>query len=293
MAHATTTTSDEKDKQEKKIEVEFFHIDMIPDAMREMGWTMAPKLMSHWFSITPAYSFDEESKNSSLNGDARSLDAQRYSDDIVKMDWALTFEQVASGIQVLKNTWNTTKAREVLKRRLMALGNKTKGFSTIGMSDDVRLLDSTAQVNFIRIGSKTDTVNDWYGAIGNVNLKVCLRGSVNSSDDGFVVNVDALGFYLKDTYDFLDDDFLGLDIPELLGVWGKTRILNKAETLVYMSSYSQGAFGRLAREFSGFVPVFNGDFRKWREKHNSGGDFIVFSDIYWIPPLEKDRVIKL
>jgi hypothetical protein len=24
---------------------------MIPDAMREMGWEMAPKLMEHWFEI--------------------------------------------------------------------------------------------------------------------------------------------------------------------------------------------------------------------------------------------------
>lgn len=36
MAQATTTTSDDKEKQEKKVEVEFFHIDMIPDAMDTM-----------------------------------------------------------------------------------------------------------------------------------------------------------------------------------------------------------------------------------------------------------------
>ncbi|MEG0368319.1 MAG: DUF6402 family protein, partial [Coprobacillus sp.] len=112
-------------------------------------------------------------------------------------------------------------------------------------------------------------------------------------DGKFIINVDALGFYLKDTYDFLDDDFLGLDIPELLGVWSWSRILNKVETVTYMSSYTQGFFGLLAREFSGFVPVFNSDFRKWREKHNTGGDFIVFSDVLWVAPLEKDRIIEL
>jgi len=40
----------------------------------------------------------------------------------------------------------------------------------------------------------------------------------------------------------LDDDFLGLDIPELLGVWGKSTILNKTETLTYISSYTQRFF---------------------------------------------------
>ncbi|WP_410318879.1 DUF6402 family protein, partial [Klebsiella variicola] len=26
--------------------------------------------------------------------------------------------------------------------------------------------------------------------------------------------------------------------------------------------------------FSGFVPVFNSDFRKWQDKHNTGGDYM-------------------
>jgi len=293
MAVSLTTTSKEQGQQEKKVSVDFFHIDMIPSAMRKMGWEVAPKLMEHWFEISPAYSFDGKSKYDLLNGDARTLDPQRINDDIVKMDWAMRYEQVASGIIALKNTWNSNKAREVLKRRLIQRGYSSKKFDTIGMSNDTKLLDATAQVNFIRIGSKKDTVNDWYGAIGNANLKVCIRGAVSYIDGEFIVNVDALGFYLKDTYDFLDDDFLGLDMPELLGVWGKSRILNKTETLVYMSSYTQGFFGFLARKFSGFVPVFNGDFRQWREKHNSGGDFIVFSEVIWGVPLEKDKVIKL
>ncbi|EFH6732769.1 TPA: hypothetical protein J1X25_004413 [Escherichia coli] len=293
MAVSSTTTSKVQEQQEKKVSVDFFHIDMIPNAMRKMGWEIAPELMEHWFKISPAYSFDGESKYDLLSRDARTLPPERVNVDIVKMDWAIKYEQVASGIQKLKNSWNTTKSRSLLKRRLIRLGYNLKKIETIGMSEDVTFLDATAQVNFMRIGSKADTVNDWYGAIGNANLKVCLRGCVNHDGGNFIVNVDALGFYLKDTYDFLDDDFLGLHIPELLGVWSKSRILNKAETLVYMSSYTQGVFGLLAREFSGFVPVFNSDFRKWREKHNSGGDFIVFSDVLWISPLEKDRVIKL
>ncbi|WP_276130009.1 DUF6402 family protein [Pectobacterium parmentieri] len=32
----------------------------------------------------------------------------------------------------------------------------------------------------------------------------------------------------------------------------------------------------MAREYFDFVPVWNSDFRKWQDKHNSGSDFIVF-----------------
>ncbi|HHD7242410.1 TPA: DUF6402 family protein, partial [Enterobacter cloacae] len=46
------------------------------------------------------------------------------------------------------------------------------------MTNDVKILGSTSQVNYQRIGNKTDIVNDWYGAVWNVNLKVCIRGNV-------------------------------------------------------------------------------------------------------------------
>jgi hypothetical protein len=31
------------------------------------------------------------------------------------------------------------------------------------------------------------------------------------------------------------------------------------------------------------VPVENSDFRKWQDKKDEGGDFFVFSDVFWIP----------
>ena len=34
----------------------------------------------------------------------------------------------------------------------------------------------------------------------------------------------------------------------------------------------------------GFFPVRNRDFRRWQEKHNSGGAFFAFSDVKWIQP---------
>lgn len=37
----------------------------------------------------------------------------------------------------------------------------------------------------------------------------------------YTLTIESLGFYIKDTYDFLDDDKFGIDIPESLGVWGR------------------------------------------------------------------------
>ncbi|HEJ9509830.1 TPA: hypothetical protein SMN05_003634, partial [Proteus mirabilis] len=41
----------------------------------------------------------------------------------------------------------------------------------------------------------------------------------------------------------------------------------------------------------GYVPVFNRDFRRWQDENNEGGDFIVFSDVYWIDTPKNYQVI--
>ncbi|MFT2604846.1 DUF6402 family protein, partial [Escherichia coli] len=70
-----------------------------------------------------------------------------------------------------------------LKKRLSQKGDYKKNNVSIGYSNDIRELEDTAQVNMTLIGSKTDTVNEWYGAIGNANLKVCVRGHVENLKD--------------------------------------------------------------------------------------------------------------
>ncbi|WP_440914417.1 DUF6402 family protein [Enterobacter roggenkampii] len=118
MAVLSTTTTKEPEQQEKKVSVDFFHIDMIPDAMREMGWKMAPKLMEHWFEISPAFIFTTESKRKTLDEDARNLPSTQVSTEIVKMSWALKFGQVSAGIEELNGRWKSMKGIARLKKLL-------------------------------------------------------------------------------------------------------------------------------------------------------------------------------
>ncbi|EPS4689007.1 DUF6402 family protein [Salmonella enterica subsp. enterica] len=289
MTIATTTTSTEKESQEKKVEHKFFHIDMIPDAMDKMQWSTAAKLMRHWFGIQPAYAFDLNSKDQAVNGDPRNLPPSKINIDIVKMSWAIQFEQVKNGINTLKKTWCSPKGKKQLIERLQDVGDFTKSCVFPGYSEDVTYLDATAQVNFKKIGSKTDTINAWYGAMGNSVLKVCVRGSTTKINGNDVFITDSLGFYLKDTYDFVDEN----NTSEPLGIWSNDKILDKKESVIYMSSYFSGLFGELVRSYSGFVPVFNSDFRLWQKKHDAGGDYIIFSDVFWTKVEESDKVILL
>ncbi|EEE2004595.1 hypothetical protein CI266_005044 [Salmonella enterica subsp. enterica serovar Kotte] len=289
MSVTTTVTTNKKESQENKVVHNVFYIDMIPDAMKKMGWDMAPKLMKNWFSISPSYAFTEENKKENLNADATKLESSRVNSDIVKMSWAINYEQVSSSIDTLKKKWKSINGIERLKKLLKNKGDYNKASVEIGYTDDVKVLDATSQVNTISIGSKFDTVNDWYGAMGNANLKVCVRGKTEARGECVFFLVEKLGIYLKDTYDFLDQG----STSEPLGIWSRERILNKEETAVYMSSYLSGLWGGLARSYSGFVPVFNSDFRKWQIKYNKGGDFIVFSDVLWFFPGSDDNEIFL
>ena len=258
MVLSSTMTTKDQRQQEKEVSVDFFHIDMIPDAMDKMKWPVAAKLMRHWFNTKPALAFTVETKDQYQRGNALDIPDAIVSCDIVKMSWAMQFEQVINGIKHLSGEWDSPKGREQLKKRLSQKGNYKKDNISIGYADDIRELEDTAQVNMTLIGSKIDTVNEWYGAIGNANLKVCVRGVVETRDEEAFFNVESVGYYLKDAYDFIDDGY-----PEPLGVWSKDRVLSKAELSLYLSSYFVGFWGNLVREFSGFVPVFNADFRQW------------------------------
>ncbi|WP_279062619.1 DUF6402 family protein [Lelliottia amnigena] len=142
MAQATTTTSDDKEKQEQKVEVEFFHIDMIPDAMDKMKWPVAAKLMRHWFNAKPALAFTVKTKDQYQNEKAQDIPEGVVNCDIVKMTWAIQFEQVIKGIAYLSGTWDSPKGRELLKKRLSQKGDYLKNNVSIGYTDDIRELES-------------------------------------------------------------------------------------------------------------------------------------------------------
>ncbi|MEL3922126.1 DUF6402 family protein [Aeromonas enteropelogenes] len=288
MTVANAKLSPSANTKGQDVKVDIFHIDQIPDAMEKMGWTVAPQLMRHWFSISPAYKFTEDTKQHLLRGDARSIPAERFNDTIVKMEWARPY--IKDKLQERMKTWNSSAGIDRLRKRLKLAGYSSNLCMPLGMSDSARVLDATAQVNFIVVGGLLDTINDWYGAMGNASLNFAVSGYTGTHNNKPAFFVDRVGAYLKDTYDFLDGNRL---MSEPLGIWSKNRILSKAESSAYVASFSAGLYGKLARNWSGFVPVSNQDFRDWQDKHDTGGDFIVYSDVLWLNPLPHQRIIYL
>ncbi|MBD2798147.1 hypothetical protein ID856_16700 [Xenorhabdus sp. 18] len=273
----------------------------IPKIMDKMGWTTASALMKHWFSIKPACKFTAKIKGELVDGNPLKIPETMYNDSIVKMDWARRYDVVNKAIDKLKNVW----ASENGKARLFeAIFDRNKdrevdGLFSIGYENRAIELDYFSQINWISFGEYDDTMDELMGAIGAGILKVAVRGyfDVRESKKKFIV--EKLGFYIKDTYDF-NDKYKPLEgvlsdgsniTSEPLGIWSRQGIVPRKEIPVYMASFVSGAFGWLYKNYRGYVPVFNRDFREWQNIHDEGGDFVVFSDVYWTEPLEKDKVI--
>lgn len=295
MAIATSKTSPQSNTIGKIFDCEVFHIDQIPDAMRKMGWEVSAQIMDHWFSISPAYKMNEDDKSTYLKGDPRLIPESAVNQSIIKMQWALQFVQIQEGIKTLSKVWNSPEGIKELRIKLKIAGWNGNNSIRIGDSNDTLELEATAQVNRLKVGDYLDDLNDWYGAIGNATLKIVVRGQTQVKNDGSsIFLVEKYGYYIKDTYDFLSArkwSFWGGSEP--LGIWSKNGALNKVESAIYFESYSLLHYGYLARKFSGYVPVFNSDFRKWQDKHNSGGDFFVFSDVYWVTAPREQNIIAI
>lgn len=277
MTLATSVTSPKSQTQGKKHFVEVLHLDDIPGAMDKMGWKISAKMMRHWFSISPAYEMPLDVRTGKIRPASSQYDAH-----IIKMDWALDFPRCIEPFENLVMGWQTPAALNVLKTRLEAAGWAPGSNTTIGsVGMSAYDLDSTSQVNRKEFGTTLDTLDDLYGALGKATFKLAVVGRSKRSSSGIdIFEIDKIGIYIRDTYDFNDSGMT----PEPLGIWNKDRCLSKAESAAFLTMPPV----MIAKRFQGFVPVYNSDFRRWQKAHNSGSDFIVFSNVKWLEPIIRE-----
>lgn len=282
MAELKTHTM--KSAPKTNLNADIFTLDQIPAAMDKMGWKVAPQLMRHWFSGKPAKPFTDKTKNLYVRGPAINIPPEHVNDSIVKMQWARQFKPVQKGLDHLMKNWANKKGLVELKKRLI------QNNGILERHTDVKKLDTFTYVNSTPIGDYYlgfgETINDYFGAIGKATLKAVPHGYQDKFHGENVFITEAIGFYIKDTYDFLGNEFLG--------VWHKDGVLNKKQMLLYVGYQGSQDWVSIANmNMQWAAEVYNSDFRRWQQVRNTGVDFMVFSDVLWLPPLGKDRRIDL
>lgn len=236
----------------------------IPKIMQAKGWAKGKKLMEGWFNRS-ANNIPKDGKPDTAT---------------ITMDWVLGFHRArASFDQAVKDRiWANQAAQREIVKMLHYNGHLTYN----AVSDDPfgNLNRSVLEIDkdyiqYKPVGSDGyyygDYVEDYlvnlghyyYGydgldgltaALGRFVFRIAVAGTVSpEKNNQRTIKVTQAGFYVRDSYDFNGDQFLGL--------W------DKDDNSVSTWKLGSGSW------------IENEDFRKYRKKTGWGGDYIVYSDL--------------
>ncbi|MGH8621901.1 MAG: DUF6402 family protein [Burkholderiales bacterium] len=229
-------------------------ITNIPRIMRSKGWVNGARLMETWFSrprtVAPAYGAPDTTT--------------------IRMDsWVLTFLRARRVYDQLvrERIWaNPPAQRQIAKmlRRSGALGSTARSFGNLGATLPFQDRD---YINLRPVPFGGLDLDDLSAALGNFAFRVLVAGSVGpaAGAGGHEVTISEVGVYVRDSYDFNRDQFLGY--------WDD-------------SDNSVSAVNPLSG-----TAVRNRHFREWRSKTGRGGDFLVFSDVKRSSLTRPDRFV--
>ena len=218
--------------------------------------------------------------------DPMSLARVHCDESTVKMSWAMGFQRCREAVSLAASRIQTPNAINRLRGLLTDAGWNQRASMRLGeVGASARQLDVTAQINVAALGCLSDPLDDMYGSLGYAMVKVCVSGTAfvqNSPGEGRVngyFQVEKLGFYIRDHYDFNGVQFLG--------VWTENEILRRTELAEAAKAGVESIFeiGKVP-----FAAVTNGDFRNYRDKVGMGGDFLIYSDVLWV---ETNQLIEL
>ena len=276
LENATLDTSPGGHERPKQIVINALPLSKLPVAMRRMGWHTSAALMQRWFD-SPGWQMPEAWKTDRGQPQSMDLPSAQCDESLVKMSWALGFDRCKVAVKAVESYLANPKAITRLQELLKKAGWQKSGTVSLGSSSfSARELDEASQVNFVPLGSSEDPLDDMYGALGIATLKIAVVGKTFNQKDPVThrsrnyFQVEQVGFYIRDNY-----DFNGL---QFLGVWTGDRVLSKKEMLMAAIPSGQSIYKWSSEEFA---LVRNNDFRKYREKTGMGGDYVLYSDVLW------------
>jgi hypothetical protein len=247
-------------------------IEAIPGAMRNMGWRVSAELMERWLR-SPHWVLPSVWKSTNPP-DPGTLSPKNLDQSIVRMSWAMSNPRIRAAMKALRVSMANGPARAHLARRIAKLPWGSGCRVDFGARHHSAVqLEQTCQSNFERFGDFLDTMDDLYGGIGIGTLKVALIGTAmrDIQTGKLSLQVTHAGFYIRDTYDFHGFQYLGM--------WSRSGVLSKAGML--LNAASDGLAFHTNGDLIG--NVFNYHFDAYRRLTGFGGDFVIYSDVYWEP----------
>ncbi|WP_298547670.1 DUF6402 family protein [uncultured Aquimarina sp.] len=276
---------DEEEEVPDIYEVHF--IRYIPALMSIKGWTNAVNLQKIWF--TKGKNDDKKSVDPEIDAFTWSWVVAESSQ--VNGEYEEFFRDTKNELDAYFNN-NVKKAlkgeiRKMIPKGLATLpdaSNKTTSFGTFDTAIETYRSEKMPKFEVYYFNSKPfsgfwdlglhyafDGIDDFIATLANFNYHVAAKGQLEYDAGGMFsspstkIKVQELAFFIKDNFDFVDDDPNEPSQP--LGYW---KIKSKTELEVERSEPSN---------VGDYYEVTNKSYRDYRDVHNMGYDFHVYSTL--------------
>lgn len=277
-----------------------FSICNIPNVMRwQLGWPVAARVMEKWFEL-PAHGMHVDDKGGRTKPNA----VQCHVDtELIRWSWLNQFSRVGKAEQELLSTLQTPLAKkrleDMLRERLSAdprLRSTASNGTALVRNRDVIDAHSFWQFQLSQVGyGRPSDMDDLYGALGRFAVYAAVNiGQIQSlGSNRYTLSVSEIAVYARDTYDFIDAQYLGhwsfkglafnlaglVKDPAIDAVRWLT-----GDRVFDNSTDREWRYWGFSLRYRGFMqPINNSDFRHYQSTHGRGGDYLLFSDIKRVP----------
>ena len=283
-----------------------FDMQDISDAMEKIKWPISAKLARKWFSGSKHIYDDNQISIQPIDDTTVTLDwALKFGSVQNKFD-ALLEDGIYSDKCIL------IARKKILKKihEIFINENSTNlSFNTTSFLDDIRQFHIDWQFQLTKISTlnttagATFTPTDLSGSLGTFDIYVAI-GNVDVSCDKYYicnsmketkaycidpkVKITHVYVYVKDNYSF--NDKTESNESQYLGHWNKNGFIitsgDSSDTLNWKNYWLNSGLDKPVdtrrgskkfKEQDVYFPIHNKSYTEWREKHNFGGDFMIYS----------------
>jgi len=278
-----------------------FDIQDVPKAMDKLSMPMSAKLQRRWFA---GYANEPRSMKETLaeidqNG-VRYAPAM-VDDKTITMDWVLQFPRAREAFeQLVRNGVRDPAARVPLRNALLPYRNRLFVRAWEESKGDLLHFHQSFQFQLIKVNSSfgqrisnylvqavvaNGVPDDLTGALGSFSFFAAVDFAQIDRQRN-EASVSHIWVYVRDSYDFADDQYLGHWSASHVAVVPFHHAAGGNGWLEYPVAHGDGDV-RLKGNV--LYPVTNKHYRDWRLRHRQGGDFMIYTDRLMValnPPIK-------
>ena len=265
-----------------------FDIQDVPKTMRKLALPTAAKLQERWFAGAANYSRSPRDLLDEIDQNGVRYAPTMVDSTSIKMDCVLSFRRAKAAFdELIQARLRTLTALDTLKNKLTPYRNRHDILGWNAANSDYLEFHKKFQFQLIdvnaswgqRISQFLDrsitaggVPDDLTGALGAFNFYAAVRyARFESSPAGRVAVVTDVSIYVRDPYEFSDEQYLGHWSPSHVAVVPAHQMARGWLDYPVVD-------GSVHDKDSVLYPVTNKDYRDWRAKHNQGGDFMIYTD---------------